>query len=65
MIPAVRFLHGGADLAADIDNNGAVNGADLAMLLGAWGGTGGAADLNRDGRVDGGDLAILLNAWTG
>lgn len=64
-IPAARLFHGGADLPADIDNNGTVNGADLAALLGAWGGPGGPADLNRDGQVDGGDLAALLNAWTG
>lgn len=65
VIPAARLFHGGADLAADIDNNGAVNAADLAVLLGAWGGTSGPADLNRDGQINGGDLALLLNAWTG
>jgi hypothetical protein len=64
VIPAANLLHGGADLAADIDNNGRIDGADLAALLGAWGGTG-AADLNRDGHVDGADLAVLLDAWTG
>lgn len=63
-IPAARLFHGGADLPADIDNNGAVNAADLAMLLGAWGGTSGPADLNRDGQINGGDLALLLNAWS-
>lgn len=64
VIPAANLLHGGADLSADIDNNGRIDGADLAILLGAWGGTG-AADLNRDGHVDGADLAVLLDAWTG
>jgi len=65
VIPAANLLHGGVDSPADIDNNGAINGADLTILLGAWGGSGGAADINRDGQVEGADLAILLNAWTG
>jgi len=56
--------------AADITRDGAVNGADLALLLGAWGtaagsGAGGAfdADLDDDGLVAGADLAVLLGAW--
>jgi hypothetical protein len=40
-----------------------VNGADLSILLAAWGG-GGIADLNGDGVVDGADLAILLADWS-
>jgi len=47
---------------ADLDGDGFVNGADLALLLNQWGGPGGA-DLDGDGTVGGGDLAILLNAW--
>ncbi len=49
---------------ADLDGDGAVNAADLAVLLGAWGTPGGAADLNGDGSVDAGDLAILLGSWS-
>jgi hypothetical protein len=45
----------------DYDNNGVVDGADLAVLLGSWGGP--AADLDGNGIVDGADLAILLGAW--
>jgi hypothetical protein len=39
-----------------------VNGADLGILLGAWGAAdpGEPADLNADGVVDGIDLGILL-----
>jgi hypothetical protein len=48
--------------AGDIDGNGAVNAADLAALLSAWGGAG-AADLNGSGAVDAADLAALLSAW--
>ena len=50
----------------DIDLNGIVDAADLAMLLGGWGACGGscAADFNGDGTVGAADLAILLNNWT-
>ena len=50
---------------SDLDGNGVVGGADLAIVLGAWGpGCGGcASDLNADGTVDAADLAILLGAW--
>jgi hypothetical protein len=47
---------------ADLNGDGVVNGADLAILLAAWGGDG-PADLNNDGVVNGADLAILLGAW--
>ncbi len=46
----------------DLDGNGVVGQADLAILLGAWGG-GGPADLDHNGQVGQGDLAILLGAW--
>ena len=58
---------------ADLDGNHAVNGIDLALMLGQW--TGAAsyapcppplpADLNGNCRVNGLDLALLLGAWTG
>ena len=48
---------------ADLNGDGLVNGADLSILLGAFGGPG-PGDLNGDGIVDGADLAILLGAWT-
>jgi len=51
-------------LLGDINGDGAVDGTDLAMLLGSWG-TDGIGDLNGDGIVDGDDLAILLGHWTG
>jgi hypothetical protein len=55
---------GGIDTPADIDNNGKVDGADLTLLLNAWGTASGTADITRDGTVDGADLAILLDAWS-
>ncbi|MFG0275565.1 MAG: hypothetical protein ACF8QF_10950, partial [Phycisphaerales bacterium] len=49
----------------DLNGDGVVEGADLGLLLGAWGACAGAcpADLNGDGVVDGADLGLLLGAW--
>jgi hypothetical protein len=48
----------------DLDASGTVDGADLAILLGAWGACPGCpADLDASGVVDGADLAILLGSW--
>jgi len=59
-----------AQMPADLNGDGIVNGIDLAMLLSAWGDcpVGAAAscvaDMNRDGSVDGVDLSQLLGSWT-
>jgi hypothetical protein len=50
---------------ADFDGNDAVDGADLGLLLGAWGGASLAFDLDDSGAVDGADLGLLLGAWGG
>ena len=50
---------------ADINGDGAVNGLDLTVLLGAWGTSAAAADIDDNGIVDGLDLSQLLAAWTG
>lgn len=47
----------------DLDGNGFVDGADLGVLLGAWGASKSPADLNGDGIVDGADLGAALGAW--
>jgi len=47
----------------DINDDGIVNGADLAFVLGAWQSADCAADLNEDGIVSGADLAIVLGSW--
>lgn len=47
---------------ADLNGDGVVDGADLAMLLQAWG-TPGPGDLDGSGSVDGADLALLLQSW--
>ncbi len=49
----------------DLNEDGVVNGADLGIMLGAWGACAGcAADLDGDGAVNGVDLGMLLSAWT-
>jgi hypothetical protein len=50
---------------ADLDGDGVVGAADLAILLGAWGPCNGGcpSDLDSDGDVDASDLALLLGAW--
>jgi hypothetical protein len=52
---------------SDLTGDGIVDGADLAILLGAWGACADPdncpADLNCTGSIDGSDLAILLGAW--
>jgi hypothetical protein len=46
---------------ADLVPSGTVDGADLGILLGAWGSPG--ADLTGDNTTDSADLGILLGAW--
>jgi hypothetical protein len=48
---------------ADLDRDGIVAGADLAILLSAWMTPSPIADLDNDGTVDAQDLAILLSNW--
>ncbi|MGA1056999.1 MAG: dockerin type I domain-containing protein, partial [Phycisphaerales bacterium] len=51
----------------DLNHDGEVNGADLAILLSGWGPCRPKgkciADLNGDGVVNGADLSILLGNW--
>lgn len=57
----------GFDLGAlpvgDLNGDCVVDGADLGLLLSAWGDAGGPADLNNDGVVDGADLGLLLSEF--
>jgi hypothetical protein len=56
-------------LPGDINNDGQVNGADLGLLLAAWGVCVDPAncpgDFNEDGQINGSDLGTLLAYWTG
>ncbi|MBL9120833.1 MAG: VCBS repeat-containing protein [Phycisphaerae bacterium] len=55
----------GTARTGDINLDGSVDAADLAILLGQWSSLGTllSADLNGDGSVGGVDLGILLGAW--
>jgi hypothetical protein len=46
----------------DLDNDGAIGGADLGIMLGNWG-LPGAGDLDSSGAVNGADLGSLLGMW--
>ena len=48
---------------ADLNGNGIVEGADLSLLLAAWGSTSEINDLDGNGIVGGSDLSLLLAAW--
>jgi hypothetical protein len=50
-------------ILADLNDDDAVDGADLGLLLSMWGESG-AGDLDCSGVVDGADLGLLLGAWT-
>jgi len=47
---------------ADLDRNGAIEGADLTLLLAGWG-SAGNSDVNGDGTTNGTDLSLVLAAW--
>ena len=52
--------------AGDVTQNGAVDGTDLAAVLGSWGTAGlgeYVTDIDADGIVGGEDLAVVLSAW--
>lgn len=59
---AARGWDAGGCVAADLNGNGAVDGADLGLLLAGWGQRA-PGDLDGDGTVAGSDLGILLAAW--
>jgi hypothetical protein len=52
-----------SDCPGDLNGDGIVDGADLSILLGAWGDADGPADIDGSGLVDGADLAALLGDW--
>lgn len=62
----VVTIGGKEPVPGDFNGDGLVNGADLGLLLGAWGPCRGCPeDLNDDGVVNGADLGLELGFWTG
>jgi len=65
------YVNTALPLSNDIDADDCTNGADLGILLSAWGTDGiipdtdpqQNADLNGDGVVNGADLGLLLEDW--
>jgi hydroxyacylglutathione hydrolase len=47
----------------DINDDGTVDSADLAVLLGGWSSEGSPGDLDGNGTVDASDLSVLLASW--
>lgn len=63
--PSISFTVGGAPCLGDLDNNGNVDIADLAILLSQFGssGSGLAGDIDNNNTVDIADLALLLSVF--
>jgi len=60
----LTYTEGGtSEPDGDINNDGIVNGIDLALLLGDWGLGSTASDVDSSGAVDAQDLAIVLASW--
>ncbi|MFO0873853.1 MAG: hypothetical protein U0575_07760 [Phycisphaerales bacterium] len=53
----------GATCEGDLNGDGIVDGADLAIMFANFGLAGSSADVNGDGIVDGGDLGKMLSNW--
>ncbi len=47
----------------DLNGDGLVNAADLAIVLGKWGTSDPLGDANGDGLVDGADMAVVIGNW--
>ena len=58
----IPFVVTATPCPSDLNADGTVDGADLAILLGQWG-LGAPGDIDGDGVVDGADLGSLLGAW--
>ena len=54
-------ITGGETCPADLDGDGLIGPADLAIVLGGWSTP--QADLDGDGTTGSTDLALLLGAW--
>jgi uncharacterized delta-60 repeat protein len=63
----LKYAAPGGPIPGDLNGDGVVDGADLLILLSAWGNCADPddcpADLDKNGIVDGSDLLILLSNW--
>ena len=63
---AFTFVLNTVSCPTDLNGDGGVGGADIAVLFSHWGGCGPndqVADFNHDGCVNGGDMAYILSDW--
>lgn len=67
LLEGVAFLGLQFACVSDLNGDGSVGGADLGILLAAWGGCNPGvwcpADFDGDGKVNGQDLGVLLGEW--
>lgn len=54
---------GSPDCPEDLNQDGTINGADLTLILSAWGESNPDFDLNGDNVVNGADLTFVLAGW--
>ncbi|MCH2161095.1 MAG: hypothetical protein MK085_04395 [Phycisphaerales bacterium] len=62
----IEYPPGPEPCFGDLDGDGQINGADLGLMLSAWGACTDdpcLGDLNEDGQVDGADLGLMLGAF--
>ena len=59
-----RSIGGNPSVPGDLNEDGAVDGIDLTIILAAWGTNDPIADVNHDNIVDGADMAVVLAAWS-
>ncbi|MBL9120671.1 MAG: FG-GAP repeat protein [Phycisphaerae bacterium] len=62
--PALLSITCASNCPFDLNADGSVNAADLAILLGVWGTDKPEADFDQSGLIDAADLAQLLGAWS-
>lgn len=60
-LSCARLTMADCGCTADLNGNGVVEAADIALLLGAWATASG--DINGDGVTNAPDLALLLGSW--
>jgi len=60
----IDCLVGEQPCPADFNQDGGVDGDDVAAFFAAWSSSESAADVNFDGGVDGSDVEVFFAAWS-